>query len=279
MGLSVITSHLYAGSTILLTIKSFTDREFWDFIKDQKATSFTGVPYSFEVLNKLRFFNMVLPDLKILSQGGGKLGDELFKKYAEYAHQTGRKFVATYGQTEGTARMAYLRPEMAINKIGSIGDAIPGGHLSLIDDKGNEIAETEALGELVYKGRNVTLGYAYEGKDLIRGDENNGVLRTGDIAKRDSDGYYYIVGRLSRFLKLYGIRIGLDESEQMIKSAFDTDCICTGNDEKMIVKITNKNKKEAIHSYVIEKTGLFHSAVETLVVDEIIRNEIGKSIY
>jgi acyl-coenzyme A synthetase/AMP-(fatty) acid ligase len=279
MGLSVITSHLFAGSTILLTKKSFTDREFWNFIKEQKATSFTGVPYSFEVLNKLRFFNMDLPDLHILSQGGGKLGEELFRKYAEYALRTGKKFIATYGQTEGTARMAYLQPEMAINKIGSIGKAIPGGLLSLIDENGNEISETEATGEMVYKGCNVTLGYAYQGKDLNRGDENNGVLRTGDIARRDSEGYYYIVGRISRFLKLYGIRIGLDESEQMIKAAFDTDCICTGNDEKMIVLLTDKNKKEAIYNYLIEKTGLFHSAVEAVVVDEIPRNENGKSIY
>lgn len=279
MGLSVITSHLFAGATVLLTKKSFTDGDFWNFIREQKATSFTGVPYSFEVLNKLRFFNMELPDLKLLTQGGGKMGDELFRKYAEYAQRTGKKFIATYGQTEGTARMAYLKPDMALDKIGSIGKAIPNGHLFLIDENGKEIIEKEAVGEMVYKGNNVTLGYAVEGKDLAKGDENRGVLKTGDIARRDSDGYYYIVGRINRFLKLYGIRIGLDESEQMIKSAFNTNCICTGNDEKMIVRITDKDKKEAIYNYLIEKTGLFHSAVETIVVDEIPRNEQGKSIY
>lgn len=279
MGLSLITSHLFAGSFVLLTKKSLTDREFWSFIRGHKATSFTGVPYSFEVLNKLRFFNMDLPDLKLLSQGGGKLGDDLFKKYAEYALSKGKKFIATYGQTEGTARMAYLKPEFAITKTGSIGKAIPGGQLLLIDEEGKEIIENEAVGELVFKGCNVTFGYAFEGKDLIKGDENMGVLKTGDIARRDADGYYFIIGRRSRFLKLYGIRIGLDESEQMIKAAFDTDCLCTGNDEKMIVRITNREKKDAIYNYLIEKTGLFHSAVETVVVDEIPRNEHGKSIY
>jgi acyl-coenzyme A synthetase/AMP-(fatty) acid ligase len=101
----------------------------------------------------------------------------------------------------------------------------------------------EASGELVYRGPNVTIGYAVNGADLDKGDENNGVLHTGDIAKRDTDGYYYIVGRLSRFLKHYGIRIGLDETEQMIRSSFDTESICIGNDEKMLIKITDKYKK------------------------------------
>lgn len=279
MGLSLITSHLFAGSNVLLTRRSFTDREFWNFIRDNKATSFTGVPYNYEVLDKLRFFNMELPDLKLLSQGGGKLSDELFKKYAEYALKTGRRFIATYGQTEGTGRMSYLRPEMALTRIGSIGKAMPGGQLSLIDEKGNELTEDVAKGEMVYRGCNVTLGYASTGMDLIKGDENKGVLKTGDIARRDSDGYYYIVGRLNRFLKLYGIRVGLDESENLIKESFDTDCICTGDDKKLLVHITNKDKQEAIHNFLIEKTGLFHSAIETKVVDKIPRNEHGKTIY
>jgi acyl-coenzyme A synthetase/AMP-(fatty) acid ligase len=279
MGLSVITSHLFAGSTVLLTQATLTDRSFWQFIKDQRATSFTGVPYSFGVLHKLRFFNMDLPYLKLLTQGGGKLKDELFKEYAEYAQKTGKKFIATYGQTEGTARMAFLKADMALKKIGSIGKAIPNGQLSLIDENGDEIVEKEAVGEMVYRGPNVTLGYALNGADLAKGDENNGVLHTGDIARRDSDGYYFIVGRISRFLKLYGTRIGLDESEQMIKSTFDVDCICTGNDEKMIIKITDEKKKDQIHKYVVEKTGLFHAAIEVVVIDEIPRNEAGKSIY
>jgi acyl-coenzyme A synthetase/AMP-(fatty) acid ligase len=279
MGLSVITSHLFAGSTVLLINGTLTDRYFWKFIKEERATSFTGVPYSFEVLYKLRFFTMDLPYLRLLTQGGGKLRDELFNEYAEYAKKTNKKFIATYGQTEGTARMAYLRADMALKKIGSIGKAIPNGHLSLIDENGKEIPEKEAVGEMVYRGPNVTLGYALKGEDLAKGDENMGVLHTGDIARRDAEGYYFIIGRMSRFLKLYGLRIGLDETEQMIKSAFDIDCICTGNDEKMKIQITDINKAEEVRNYIIEKTGLFHQAIEVVVIDEILRNEAGKSMY
>jgi long-chain acyl-CoA synthetase len=279
MGLSVITSHLFAGSTILLMNSTLTDKAFWKFIRDQRASSFTGVPYSFEVLYKLRFFNMELPCLKILSQGGGKLNNQLFREFADYAQKNGKKFIATYGQTEGTARMAYLPAEMAVSKTGSIGKAIPKGQLSLIDDNGTEITEAEAVGQLVYRGPNVTLGYALTGGDLAKGDENNGVLFTGDVARRDSEGYYYIVGRNSRFLKLFGSRISLDESEHIIKSVFNIECICTGNDKLMKIFITDKYKQELVKKLIIDKTRVNHNAIEVIVVDEIPKNETGKPSY
>jgi long-chain acyl-CoA synthetase len=279
MGLSVVTSHLFAGSVVLLANAALTDKVFWQFIKEHKATSFTGVPYSYEVLNKLRFFRMDMPELKLLTQGGGKLSHELFREIADYAKRTGKKFIATYGQTEGTARMAYLPADLASEKTCSIGKAIPGGHFSLTDDSGNEITETEAVGQLVYRGPNVTLGYALRGEDLEKGDENNGVLHTGDIARRDSDGCYYIVGRKSRFLKLFGTRISLDESEQIIKSAFSIDCVCAGTDEQMKIYVTDSGKKETILDFMVEKTGLNFKAFEIVVVSEILKNEAGKTIF
>lgn len=279
MGLSVITSHLYAGATLLLIKSSLTDGAFWKFIKEYKGTSFTGVPYSYDILKKLRFFRMDLPDLSLLSQGGGKLSPELFTEFAEFAANNGKRFIATYGQTEGTARMAYLPADMALQKVGSIGKAIPNGQLSIIDNEGNETTEGEVTGEMIYRGPNVTMGYALVSEDLIKGDERKGYLSTGDIARRDADGYYYIVGRLSRFLKLFGTRVSLDETEQMIKSTFTLDCACTGNDEKMSILITDESVKDEVLQYVSNKTGLFHKAFEVIVVEEIRRNETGKVIY
>lgn len=279
MGLSVITSHLYAGSTLLLAKKSLTNREFWDFVKKQEATSFTGVPYSFEVLYKLRFFRMKLPHLKLLTQGGGKLREDLFRFFAENCQKNGISFIATYGQTEGTARMAYLPAEMATKKTCSIGKAIPNGELLLVDEDGEAITAQEAVGQMVYKGPNVTMGYANNSEDLVKGDENNGVLYTGDIAKRDEDGYYYIIGRMKRFLKIYGFRVGLDELEEIIKSTHNIDCLCTGNDEKLEVLITNRNYETQVKELLVEKTGLFHMAINVNVVDEIPKNEFGKTVY
>jgi acyl-coenzyme A synthetase/AMP-(fatty) acid ligase len=278
MGLSVITSHLYAGATLYLTNKSLADREFWDMMKKGKVTTLTGVPYSFEILQKLRFFRMDLPDLKIITQGGGKLSYELFKCCGEYAQKNGKKFIATYGQTEGTARMAFLKPEMALEKIGSIGMAIPNGRLSVVDNEGNETFEGEATGEMIYRGENVTLGYALDGVDLAKGDENNGCLYTGDIVHRDAEGYYFIVGRMKRFLKIFGLRVSLDEIEYLIKSNFETDCVCSGSDDMLDVMITNPHIRENVSTFVIEKTHLYHKNVAVIAVEKIERNEAGKVI-
>ena len=277
MGLSVIASHLYAGATLLLCGKSLLDPGFWKMLKDG-ATSFTGVPYSYELLAKLRFFRMDLPDLKIVTQGGGKLTLEMWNALADYAEAKGKKFIATYGQSECTARMAYLPAELAKSKPCCIGIAEPGGQLSLIDNDGNETFEGEATGEMVYRGENVTLGYATCKEDLLKGDENHGIMHTGDLARRDADGYYFIVGRLKRFLKIFGLRIGLDEVENLIRSNYDTDCYCSGDDEHLLVKLTNAAIAEEMPAFIEEKTHLFHQRIQIQVVEKILRNEAGKVI-
>ena len=131
---------------------------------------------------------------------------------------------------------------------------------------------------MVYRGENVTLGYATCREDLTKGDENHGVMHTGDLARRDADGCYYIVGRLKRFLKIFGLRIGLDEVEQMIKAEFKTECYCKGNDEKLIVLLTNAQLQEEIPLFIEAKTHLFHQNIEVQLVKEILRNEAGKVI-
>lgn len=279
MGLSVATSHLYSGSTLLLTSSTLTQKAFWEFLKTHKATSFTGVPYSYEVLKKLRFFRMDLPHLNILAQGGGKLANDLFREYAEYAETSGKKFFATYGQTEGTARMSYLSPKKAIEKIGSIGKAIPGGQLSLQNDDGRETFEGEGVGELIYRGPNVTLGYAEQISDLKRGNERNGVLQTGDIAKRDKEGYYYIIGRKARFLKLYGLRVSLDETELLIKNSLGIECACTGKDDNMKVFITEKQHTDVVRKHISQTTGLHESLYTIHTISEMPKSSSGKVEY
>lgn len=276
MGLSVIASHLLAGATLLLSGRSLLDKGFWTTLKE--ATSFTGVPYSYEILTKMRFTRMDLPNLKVITQGGGKLTEAMWNTLAQYAADKGKQFIATYGQSECTARMAYLPPELALQKVCSIGIAEPGGQLSIVDDNGNETFEGEAQGEMVYRGENVTLGYATCREDLLKGDENHGVMHTGDLARRDADGCYFIIGRLKRFLKIYGLRIGLDEVERMIKAEYKTDCYCKGDDEKLVVLVTDARLQEALPAFIEEKTHLFHQRIEVQVVKEILRNEAGKVI-
>ena len=153
-----------------------------------------------------------------ITQAGGKLSQELTAEFTDICAQKGIKFYVMYGQTEATARMSYLPWEYARQKLGSMGIAIPGGQFWLEDENGNVIGDIDTMGELIYKGDNVTLGYAENYIDLSKGDENKGILRTGDLAKRDADGFYYITGRKKRFLKMFGKRVNLNEVEELIKA-------------------------------------------------------------
>lgn len=279
-GLSVINTHLMVGATLLLTDKTIMQRDFWDFMNANEATSFSGVPYTYEMLNKLMFFRRQLPHLHTMTQAGGKLLPELHKKFAEWAEGQGKNFVVMYGSAEATARMGYLPPEISLEKWGCMGKAIPGGKFMLIDAEGKEITTTETVGELVYEGDNVTLGYALCGADLAKGDENNGHLSTGDMAKVDADGIYTIVGRKKRFLKIFGNRVGLDETERLIKSCFaDMECACAGVDDEMHVYITDKDKCSTIRSFLAEKTKLNPTAFHVQCVNCIPKNGSGKTLY
>ncbi len=279
MGLSMVFSHFKAGATVLITDLKMTDLGFWKFLKEEGATSFTGVPFSYEVLDKMRFTRMKLPALTLLTQGGGKMPSELNLKFAEYCRDNGKRWVATYGQSEGTARMAWLPEEYAISKMGSIGIAVPNGELSLRDADGKEIKESPATGEMCYRGGNVTMGYARSREDLALGDERHGFLPTGDIAYRDEDGFYFIKGRMGRFLKLFGNRIGLDECEQILRGALSCECACTGTDEKMVVYITDAAQEHAALEAILKATKLPATVVETRVIGTLPKNEAGKILY
>lgn len=279
-GLSIINSHLLVGATLLVTDKSLTQKEFWQFFRAQEATSFGGVPYTYEMLDKMRFQRMNFSSLRTMTQAGGKLLPELHKKFAEYAAESSKKFVVMYGQCEATARMGYLPADMAIEKCGSMGIAIPGGTFHLIDAVGRAVTKPHMTGELVYEGPNVTLGYAECGEDLAKGDERHGILETGDMAQFDEDGYYYIVGRKKRFLKIYGNRVNLDEIDRMVKGRFGhIDFVSAGVDDHMYLFVTDGSTVEAIKEFVVTKTGLNPAAFKTVVINEIPKNDSGKTLF
>lgn len=278
-GLSIINSHLLVGSTILVTEKTLMQKEFWSFFKSAGATSFGGVPYTYEMLDKLRFTRMQLPTLRTMTQAGGKILPELHEKFAKYAQDNGKKFIVMYGQCEATARMGYLPAEDAVKKKGSMGIAIPNGKFHLIDTEGKEIDKPYTTGELVYEGENVTLGYAERGEDLIKGDERHGILETGDMAQFDEDGYFYVVGRKKRFLKIYGNRVNLDEVDNMIKSSFGIEVASTGIDDHMDIFITDDKLKDSVKEFVVSKTKLNPTAFRIQIIESIPKSDSGKILY
>jgi len=276
-GLSKINTHLHVGASLILTKKTFMQREFWQQLNEYKATNFGGVPYAYEMLRRLRFLRMKLPSLRYVTQAGGKLSPQICLEFARGFRDQDKDFVVMYGATEATARMSYVPRAFAVEKAGSIGVEIPGGKFELIDEAGNLIDDEETVGELIYYGQNVALGYAESGEDLSKSDEFRGRLATGDMAKRDSDGYYYVVGRKKRFLKLYGNRINLMEVEEILRQQ-GYESACLGEDDHMRIFTIYENPGE-VHSYVAAITGINRAAFEVIHIDKLPRNGAGKLIY
>lgn len=279
MGLNVINTHIYAGATIYITNNNIMSSEYWEFLKENKLTNITGVPFSYELMLKLRFTRMELPYLTTLAEGGGKLKNSTFKTLAEYAKENNKRFIATFGTTETSARMSMLDSDLALEKVGSIGKAIPEGRLFLVDEEGNEIVKANMEGELAYSGPNVTMGYAIKKDDLLKDDEFCGTYYTGDIAIKDEEGFFYIVGRKSRFIKLLGYRVSLDQCERFVKDEFNIECACVGNDDHMKIYIVDESKKDLIIPYMSEKTGFFKSMFEVIIISKLPQNETGKIMY
>jgi len=268
-GLSVINSHLRAGAGLVLTDDSVLRREFWEAVDRYHCTSFAGVPYTYQMLLQTGLLNKWGTSLKVFTQAGGRLDDRYVRQMCETAEARNSRFYVMYGQTEATARMSYLPWEDIRRKAGSVGIAIPGGLLA---------ADSET-GELVYTGPNVMMGYAECRADLAKGDDLNGTLRTGDLAHQDGDGYFYITGRLKRFLKLFGKRFSLDEAERILSRRLGTDVACYGRDDLLMVAATGTATAEAITATACEAFALPRSAVKVKVISELPRTGNGKLNY
>ena len=240
-GLSIINSHLLAGATLLQTGRRIRTPEFWEFVKENEATSMAGVPYVYQMLHELGFEEMDLPSLRTLTQAGGHLDVELQDYFMRVARQKGIRYFTMYGQTEATARISYVPSDRSTEGKGSIGVPIPGGRFEVVE------------GELVSSGPNVMLGYAENREDLAKGDEMQGRLFTGDMARIDSNGFCYVVGRKKRFIKLMGLRINLDDVERQLTECFRQKCVVLGTDSHLRV-ITTRNGIETEIIDFIRKT-------------------------
>ncbi len=276
-GISIVNSHLLKGASLALTEEGVLSRGFWDFLAQTKATNFGGVPYTYTMLERLHLDRMDLPSLRFISQAGGRLGERLQEVFGKICEDKGIEFFVMYGQTEATARMSWLPPNEVLEKLGSIGIAIPKGRFELRDVDDSVIEEAEKPGELIYYGPNVSLGYAQTRADLALGDERHGVLYTGDVAKRDEDGFYYVVGRLKRFLKIYGNRVNLDEMEKLFTTA-EREVACVGVDDLMQV-FTTSDDVEGLRKELSHETKLNSRAFKVNHIDELPRTSSGKLDY
>ena len=237
-GLSVITSHLHGGASISLTSKSVLEDGFWAQFERQNATSVSGVPRSFEMLSRSGFLDRSIAGLRTITQAGGRLRPELVEAFASYASRNHARFYVMYGQTEASPRMSYLPPESTLENSDSIGVAVPGGRFRILDANGFELQEPDTPGELFYTGPNVMMGYSFSRAELGLGNET-GELKTGDITLRKPNGFIKLVGRASRFVKIAGLRIGLDDVESYAKGE-GIVCSVAGTDEGVVVAVDDQ---------------------------------------
>lgn len=278
-GLSLLNSHLMVGARFVLTGQSLMTKDFWKLMREHKVSSLAGVPFSYQMLKTLRFERMDLPTLKVLTQAGGRLNIELAQHFYQLAQQSGRQFFMMYGQTEATARIAYLPPQYLPEYGDCIGIAIPHGELYLRDLLTNErFEEINQPGELYYQGPNVMLGYANGANDL-----NSATciteLATGDIAERLANGLFRITGRKSRFIKLQGKRLSLDEIEANLNQAGMRECIACGRDDTLVIAFLASSSRESIQAYCVKTYGLHPTQFKLLACPVFPRLSNGKPDY
>lgn len=277
-GLSILNSHLSAGAGIVLSEASVTTPAFWNSVRAEGVTGLTGVPTTWRMLRRMRIERMDLPMVRHMTQAGGRLDPEEIVWLGELAQRTGRRAFIMYGQTEATARIAYLPPELVLTKPGSIGQAIPGGELWLVDGDRALISEANVEGQLIYRGPNVMLGYAESVQDLSLGATLT-ELETGDLAQRDSDGHFRITGRLKRFVKLFGNRFSLDDVEQHLR-ANGLDAGAVGRDDALMIGVvTDADGAATLRQTLASHYRLHPSAIYVHALEALPRNSAGKLLH
>ena len=272
-GLSVLHSHLVAGASVALTGLSVVDECFWELFTRTGATSFAGVPHTFDLLAASGFADRDLPTLRQVTQAGGRLDPDAVRHWSRTGRERGWDLVVMYGATEATARMAWLPPDLAEDHPAAIGVAVPGGRLCLdeaVDDR-------PGVGELVYAGPNVMLGYATSPADLARGRETT-ELRTGDLA-REVDGLFEVVGRRNRYGKVFGLRIDLDAVEGRLRAEVDRHCRVVATDRAVHVFVGTGRVATSARALVADECGLPLHAVRTTVLARVPLTASGKNDY
>jgi acyl-CoA synthetase (AMP-forming)/AMP-acid ligase II len=259
-GLSVLNSHLVRGATVVLERTGIVQRTFWDAAAEHRVTSMAFVPSQYEMLRRLRFDPAKYPALRTLTQAGGRLRAERVTEFAGKMAAVGGRFFVMYGQTEAGPRMATLPADRLADKLGSVGRALPGGEFTIADD------------EVVYRGPNVMMGYAETAADLVKGDEQGGVLHTGDLGRLDDEGFLFITGRLKRMAKVFGVRINLDDVEKNFPVA------AVAGDDKLVV-FTDDADAAALRSKIAEWLGTHHTGVVVQRIEALPLLPNGKTDY
>jgi acyl-CoA synthetase (AMP-forming)/AMP-acid ligase II len=282
-GLSVLTSHVRAGASVVLTETGITEKEFWAAVRDWSATSLPGVPFHYQYLARMGLQRLRAESLKVFTQAGGACDRTFLAKVAGEAAARGGRLHVMYGQTEAGPRITTLPAEDFDAENRTVGPALAGGRLEIRSETGAVLPAGER-GEVVYIGPNVMLGYATAREDLARGDDMGGELRTGDVGYLDERGYLTLTGRIARFAKVHGLRVGLDEVERAA-AAWGVPCAAVAGENKVVIAFEAAADGEAFADVAARTDALLHTfhlplgGLEATSVAEIPRKTNGKSDY
>lgn len=274
-GMSVVNSHLAVGAALVLAEGSVVDARFWEAFEETGCTSLAGVPHSFELMDQAGIRTDHLTHLRYMTQAGGRLGADRVRAWVERGRTEGWDFVVMYGQTEAAPRISYLPPEMALETPASIGIPVPGGEIWVADEAGERISDG-TQGELFYRGPNTMMGYAQSDPDLALG-QGPDVLSTGDVARRLPNGAFEIVGRMKRFVKLYGLRISMDEIEKHLRET-GVEAVCSArNDRLYVLEVgADADRARTTEQHLADWLGLPGGSFRVLPVDTLPRQASGK---
>jgi acyl-CoA synthetase (AMP-forming)/AMP-acid ligase II len=253
-GTSLLHTHLMVGGQLVLDNHFMYPEAFLQHLQSSRCTGFAGVPSHYQILlRRSNIHNFKFPDLRYVQQAGGHMAPAFIRELREAL--PGTQVFVMYGQTEATARLSFVPPEMLHQKIGSIGKAIPGVTLSVVDTQGERVGVDE-MGEIVAEGPNIAVGYWGEPKDsahVFRG----GKLYTGDIGTVDEDGFLYIVDRAGDFVKIGGKRTSCRDIEERILEF-------RGALEVAVIGVPDDLSGEAVRAYVVPRDPKDDAFVETL---------------
>jgi acyl-CoA synthetase (AMP-forming)/AMP-acid ligase II len=253
-GLSLFHTHLRVGGSIVLNNSFMFLGSIIKDLKTHKCSGFAGVPSHFQIILRKSdsFKETLFPDLKYVTQAGGKLATIFIDEFRESFPAV--KFIVMYGQTEATARLSYLPPELYEQKKGSMGKGIPDVELKVVDEKGEKVKPGET-GEVIARGDNIMIGY-FADEEGTRNTIRNGWLYTGDLGTVDEDGYIYLTARKKEIIKVRGKRISPKEIEAVILELTEViDCSVEGIEDEIegeMLKATVIIRKDAISSVTKE---------------------------
>lgn len=277
-GLSVINSHLQSNAKLLLSSKSIIEKPLIELVKKNKISNFNGVPSTYELLFNFKLENTYLKNVRFVSQAGGSLNMHTFKNIYRFTNKTYKDFFVMYGQTEASPRMSYYLVRDGNYKSGIIGKPIKNGRFVLKDFAGNTIKKTNEVGKLFYFGPNVFSGYI-DNKNQLKNSKKMKYLNTGDLAKFDRDGNFYITGRESRFIKIEDKRINLEELEKII-SYKGYDVVCTFENEKIIIWYTfNSLDIAMINNHIRAHTSITKKNYILKYIKNFPKNSSGKVLF